>query len=641
MSRRTRATSPSPSLSYCLPPFFPAPPRVLWACTLCCLLSLMLLAGCADSAVSSMEEGTLAESARFEGAALGRAGAALPGEYLILFEEGVRDVAGLSEKLTRQHGGHLRFVYRHAVRGFSATLPEKAVEALRRHTDVLYVEQDRAVYALGTQNAPPWGLDRIDQREGRDDTYHYEATGAGVTAYVLDTGIRYTHVDFEGRAAFGFDAFGGDGSDCHGHGTHVSGTIGGRTYGVAKDVRLVAVRVLDCNGSGSVSGVVAGIDFVTEHATGSGAPAVANMSLGGGASTTLDAAVRSSIAAGITYAVAAGNSSADACNYSPARVDEALTAGATTSSDARASYSNVGRCLDLFAPGSSITSAWNTDDTSTRTIGGTSMASPHVAGVAALYLESHQGATPADVASALAGEATAGAISDAGNGSPNLLLYALLGAPSGEPPPDPPNEAPTASFDYAPDDLAVAFDGSGSYDPDGSVTTYAWAFGDGSSGAGPAPTHTYAAAGTYSVTLTVTDDDGATGQATRSVSVTAPPPPPPASALHVGDLDADVRIKGRSGKWEVRITVRIHDDGEGPVEGATVYGTWSGAASGSVSGVTGADGSVTLSTGPLRSGTEVVFVVDHVEHATMAYDAAANHDAEADSDGTLLRTGKK
>ena len=234
-----------------------------------------------------------------------------------------------------------------------------------------------------------WGLDRIDQRSlPLNNTYTYNATGAGVKAYIIDTGIRTTHTQFGGRAIDGFDAIDSalPAADCNGHGTHVAGTVGGTTYGVAKGVTLVAVRVLDCNGSGSTSGVIAGINWVTgNHAA--GAPAVANMSLGGGASSALDKAVRNSIADGVTYALAAGNDNTNACNQSPARTAEALTVGSTTSSDARSSFSNFGTCVDLFAPGSSITSAWNTNDTATNTISGTSMATPHVAGAAALYLQ--------------------------------------------------------------------------------------------------------------------------------------------------------------------------------------------------------------------------------------------------------------
>jgi subtilisin family serine protease len=262
------------------------------------------------------------------------------------------------------------------------------------------------------QPRPPYGLDRIDQRAlPLNSTYTYGATGSGVTAYVVDTGIRLSHRDFGGRAVSGFDAIdGGRADDCNGHGTHVAGTLGGAAHGVAKSVRLVAVRVLDCAGSGATSGVIAGVDWVTAHHQ-PGQPAVANLSLGGFASSALDAAVRRSIADGVSYAVAAGNGNAagvpeDACRVSPARVPEALTVGASDSSDRAAAFSNYGRCVDLFAPGVGVTSTWSTGDTATKTISGTSMASPHVAGVAALYLQGKRSASPAAVATAIARAST-------------------------------------------------------------------------------------------------------------------------------------------------------------------------------------------------------------------------------------------
>ena len=283
--------------------------------------------------------------------------------------------------------------YDAALNGFAAPLSNGAVEALRRNPNVEYIEVDSVVTLDATQTGATWGIDRIDQRAlPLSGAYTYDFTGAGVTAYIIDTGILTDHSEFGGRATSGYDAVDGalPAADCNGHGTHVSGTVGGATYGVAKGVSLVAVRVLNCSGSGTTSGVIAGINWVTSnHAT--GAAAVANMSLGGGVSTTLDTAVSNSIKDGVTYAIAAGNNNANACNYSPARVPAAITVGATTSTDARASYSNYGACLDLFAPGSSITSAWYTSTTATNTISGTSMATPHVAGAAALYLAANPG----------------------------------------------------------------------------------------------------------------------------------------------------------------------------------------------------------------------------------------------------------
>jgi subtilisin family serine protease len=334
--------------------------------------------------------------------------------------------------------------------------------------------------------------------------------------YVLDTGIRLAHQEFGGRASSGFTAI-NDGrgtDDCNGHGTHVSGTVGGATYGVAKSVSLVAVRVLNCRGSGTTSGVIAGIDWVTANHV---KPAVANMSLGGGTSSSLDAAVSNSIAAGVAYAVSAGNSNANACNYSPARVGAAMTVGATTTSDARASYSNFGTCLDLFAPGSSITSAWSTSNTATNTISGTSMASPHVAGVAALVLQGTPGATPSAVRQSIVSNATTGKVTSAGSGSPNVLLYSAFATAGG----GGTNQPPTASFTFGCTNLTCSFNGGGSDDSDGTIETYAWSFGDGTSGSGTSANHAYGTGGTYTVTLTVTDNDGATGTSSRSVTVSA------------------------------------------------------------------------------------------------------------------------
>ncbi|HEX8780069.1 MAG TPA: S8 family peptidase, partial [Nocardioides sp.] len=320
--------------------------------------------------------------------------------YIVVFDKSVGAAAVRDAKAeARDRGARIGHTYSHALDGFSATLPAAALRHLRDNPRVAFIEADRQVTAGDVQSPATWGIDRVDQRAlPLDNSFTYTDSGAGVTAYIVDTGIRRTHTEFSGRAVSGYTAI-NDGrgtDDCNGHGTHVAGTVGGETYGVAQDVRLVAVRVLDCQGSGSNSGVIAGVDWVTSNHT-AGSPAVANMSLGGGASSALDTAVNNSISDGVTYAVAAGNENADACGGSPSRVASALTIGSTTSSDARSSFSNWGSCLDLFAPGSSITSAWKDTDTDTNTISGTSMASPHVAGAAAAYLESTPSATPAQV----------------------------------------------------------------------------------------------------------------------------------------------------------------------------------------------------------------------------------------------------
>ncbi|GIE75644.1 hypothetical protein Aph02nite_15940 [Actinoplanes philippinensis] len=343
---------------------------------------------------------------------------AIPGSYIVVLKSGAQEAG-----LTRAYGGAVKRSFGKALNGYEATLTEAQAKRLAADRKVDYVEQNQVITLAATQTNATWGLDRIDQRAlPLSTTYTYPVTASNVTAYIIDTGILYSHSQFGGRATAGYDAVGSGAVDCNGHGTHVAGTVGGSTYGVAKAVKLVGVRVLNCSGSGTTAGVIAGVNWVTSNAV---KPAVANMSLGGGASTSIDTAVRNSIASGVTYAVAAGNSNANAANYSPARVATAITVGSTTSTDARSSFSNYGSTVDIFAPGSSITSAWYTSTSATNTISGTSMASPHVAGAAALVLSRNPGYTPAQVSSALTGNATTGVVTNAGSGSPNRLLFVV------------------------------------------------------------------------------------------------------------------------------------------------------------------------------------------------------------------------
>jgi subtilisin family serine protease len=361
----------------------------------------------------------------------------IPGRYIVVFKSDVENAAAEANAAVQAHGGRLHHTYSSAIKGFAASLPEAALQGIRNNPHVSFIEQDQTVSL--TQVASPeqqatWGIDRIDQADRPLDTqYHFNATGAGVNAFIIDTGIRADHVEFTGRVKPGYTpiADGNGTNDCNGHGTHVSGTIGGTTWGVAKGVSLIPVRVLDCAGSGTWSDVIAGIDWVANSPL---RPAVANMSLGGSASSSIDSAVAGAVGKGVTMVVAAGNSNVDACTASPAREPSAITVGAIASSDSRAYYSNWGTCVDVFAPGTSITSAWNTGATATNTISGTSMASPHVAGVAALVLQANPSATPAAVASYIVSTATPNRLTSIGTGSPNLLLYSLgSGAPAQQP----------------------------------------------------------------------------------------------------------------------------------------------------------------------------------------------------------------
>src|SRR5918998_3426021 len=346
------------------------------------------------------------------------------GRYIVVLKESADPAA-----VAKAHGSPKAKIFRTALNGYAAKISASELAAVKRDSRVAYVEADRLMKAQATQSGATWGLDRIDQRLlPLNSAFNYTRTGAGVTAYIIDTGIRPTHTDFAGRAVANQDfvdptnptgPYYNYGKDCNGHGTHVAGTVGGGRWGVAKSVSLVGVRVLDCDGYGLTSEIVAGIDWVTRNAV---KPAVANMSLGGGGSTALDSAVSRSIAAGITYAVAAGNEHRDACYSSPARVSAAITVAASDRTDRKPHFSNYGSCVDWFAPGAAISSAWHTGDTAVATLDGTSMATPHTAGAAAQYLGTDPAASPATVRSALYTQSTKYRVSNSKTAN-NHLLY--------------------------------------------------------------------------------------------------------------------------------------------------------------------------------------------------------------------------
>lgn len=355
--------------------------------------------------------------------------------------QAIEVLESLEKEVRSMPGARMKGIYKHALTGFAVKLTSAQVEKFRKDPRILSITPDRLIELEDTeittaatiQEYPAWGLDRIDQRQLLlDRAYSYTATGSGVNAYIMDSGIRYSHNEFESRATLGIDLVRlypddtydiddpdiEDGGDCNGHGTHVAGTVGGKLYGVAKSVNLISVRVFSCRGSSSYSRIIQGVDWITENAV---QPAVVNMSLGGPAYDLIDTAIENSIASGINYALSAGNQNHDACNNSPARTPSALTVGASMIDNQRASFSNFGDCLDLYAPGSKITSASHLDDSSVREMNGTSMAAPHVAGLAALYLERNNGATPAQVHTSVLENTTRNVISNVPSGTTNLM----------------------------------------------------------------------------------------------------------------------------------------------------------------------------------------------------------------------------
>mgnify|MGYP003133865858 CR=1 FL=1 len=475
-------------------------------------------------------------------------GEIIQNQYIVTLAPNITEQLGLTSLTTAIQtllagigGGEVLYTYDHALLGMTVRLTNLQASLLGILPGVISVEPDRMVTTVAVQSNATWGLDRVDQPAlPLDSSFQYPDNGGrDVNIYVVDTGVRTTHQEFTGRVLPGRNfvssggfLFGGsvnpdDYEDCNGHGTHVAGTAAGSTYGVAKQANVVPVRVLNCYGSGSTSAVIAGIDWVAGNHQ---KPAVANLSLGGFTSTALDTAVANAVDAGVTMVVAAGNDNANACNGSPNRVPEALTVGATTRQDQRSSFSNFGACVDLFAPGSDITSAWYQSDTQTASLNGTSMAAPHAAGAAALYLGANPSATPGAVNVALVDDTVTGAISNAGNQSPNRLLQITQQDGSGI------DRLPTAAFTADCAGTVCELDASGSSD-DVAVAAWDWTLGDGNVASGEQITHDYGVDGEFTVTLTVTDTANQTGSTDQTVSVGTETSPCPGCTRYEGQLN--------------------------------------------------------------------------------------------------------
>jgi subtilisin family serine protease len=510
---------------------------------------------------------SLAPAAVAEGQVL-YAGAAdsIRDSYVVVFKGSVsaQNVDNQVRSSTSRYGGRATHTYRAALHGYAATMSAQQARRLAADPAVAYVQQDREVHVTDVQpNPPSWGLDRVDQRDlPLDNSYTFDTTASNVTAYVIDTGIRLTHQTFGGRATWGTNTTGdGNNTDCNGHGTHVAGTIGGSQYGIAKGVNLVAVKVLNCSGSGSFAGVAAGIDFVTQQHQ-AGQPAVANMSLGAqGSDTATENAVRNSIADGVVYAIASGNSNSDACNFTPARVAEAITVNASDIDDARASFSNFGTCTDIFGPGVNITSSWMTSDTATSTISGTSMATPHTAGVAALWLAAHPADTPAQVAAGLIANSAPNKITSPGTGSPNRLLFTN---PSGGTPGAPNVTNPGGRTGTVGVATSLQLTASGGTPP------YTWSAtglppGLSINASSGLISGTPTTAGTFGVTATATDTASQSGSATFSWTISPAgsgcAPVTNGTDVAIPDLGtgtSSITIAGCSGNAGTAATIEVH-----------------------------------------------------------------------------------
>ncbi|MDB4890886.1 MAG: serine protease [Gemmatimonadetes bacterium] len=489
------------------------------------LLASVAVSGCADNSLST----STAPASPTSTLAPQASGTLIAGRYIVGFKSNVADVDIEARRLELRHRGVLRMTYKSALKGMTLTMSAAAADSLRDEPNVAFVEQDRMSATATTQSGASWGIDRTDQRGlPLNNAYSYSADGSGVTVYILDSGINFTHSDFGGRASAGTDIMtpGGTAADCHGHGSTVSGVVAGSTYGVAKKAKLVAVRVVDCNGNSANSTTIAGIDWVTSHRV---LPAVANLSLQNVYSAALNQSIANAVAAGVTFVVAAGNSSADACSASPSSAPSAIVVGATDMSDAFASFSNYGSCVTMLAPGVNIPGPSIGSNSATKTWSGTSFASPHVAGLAALYLQTHPTATPAQVRSYLLSNATPSAIKSVPSGTPNLLAYSPQTIST--------NQAPNARFTASCLAMQCTFDATSATD-DAGIVSYAWNWGNGRSETRSTPItkNTFATQATYSITLTATDAGGLTNSVTKQVAVpttqSPPPPPPPPPTNH-------------------------------------------------------------------------------------------------------------